>query len=139
MARTAYVADTSVFSRLTKPSVAAALAPLAVEGRVAVCPPVAFELGYAAHTKRDYIALMDRLASFPRVPATDADHQRALEVQGQLNNRSQRRALSLVDALVAAIAEASDLIVLHYDADFELVHKVTGQPHEWIVKQGTAD
>jgi hypothetical protein len=34
---------------------------------------------------------------------------------------------------VAATAEARDLTVLHYDADFKLVAEVTGQHHEWIV------
>jgi predicted nucleic acid-binding protein len=47
--------------------------------------------------------------------------------------------LSLVDALVAAVAEARGLTVLHHDADFELVAAVTGQHHRWIVERGTAD
>ena len=49
----------------------------------------------------------------------DADHRRALEVQALLAGRSRHRALSLVDALVAAVAEARQLTVLHYDLDFE--------------------
>jgi predicted nucleic acid-binding protein len=139
VAQTRYVADTTVFARLAKPSVAAAFAPLAAEGRVALCAPVAFELGYAARNPDDYLALADRLSSFPPVPTTDADHRRALDVQAALAARSQHRALSLVDALVAAVAEARDLIVLHYDADFELVAGITGQGQEWVVPRGTAD
>jgi hypothetical protein len=27
--------------------------------------------------------------------------------------------------------------VLHYDADFDLIAEVTGQPSEWIVPRGT--
>jgi len=139
MARTRYLADTSVFGRLSKPSVAAAFAPLAAAGLVGLCAPVAFELGYSARSPDDYEALADRMASFPAVPTTEADHRRALDVQAALATRSQHRALSLVDGLVAAAAEARDLIVLHYDADFELVADVTGQAHEWIVPRGTAD
>ena len=139
MAPVRYLADTSVFARLAKPSVAAAFAPLVAEGRVAVCAPVAFELGYAARDPGDYQALEDRLASFPPAPITDADHHRALDVQAGLAARSQHRALSLVDALVAAVAEARDLVVLHYDADYELVAGITGQDHQWIVPRGTAD
>lgn len=139
MARTRYLADTSVFGRLSKPSVAAAFAPLAAAGRVALCSPVAFELGFAARSPEDYRALADRLSSFPPVPMTDADHRRALEVQGALAARSQHRALSLVDGLVAAAAEARGLIVLHYDSDFELVAEITGQAQEWVVLRGTAD
>jgi len=139
LARTRYLADTTVFARLAKPSVAAVFAPLAAEGRVAVCAPVAFELGYAARGPDHYQALADRLLSFPQAPTTDADHRRALEVQGALASGSQHRALSLVDALVAAVAEARDLVVLHYDADFELVAGITGQDQEWVVPRGAAD
>jgi len=134
-----YLADTTVFARLAKPRVAAMFAPLAAEGRVAVCAPVAFELGFAARSPDDYQTLADRLLSFPSLPTTDADHRRALEVQAALASESAHRALSLVDALVAAIAEARDLVVLHYDADFELVARITGQDQEWVVPRGTAD
>ena len=139
MARTRYLADTRVFARLVKPPVAAVFAPMAAEGRVAVCAPVAFELGYAARTPSDYRDLTDRLSSFSAAPTTDADHRRALEIQAVLAARSRHRALSLVDALVAAVAEARDLIVLHYDADFELIAGITGQEQQWIVARGMAD
>lgn len=139
MARTRYLVDTSVFARLTKPAVAAVFAPLGAEGRVALCAPVVFELGHAARNPRDYRELMDRVAAFSPVPTSEADHQRALEVQAALAARSQHRAISLVDGLVAAVAEARGLVVLHYDADFELVADVTGQGHRWVVPRGTAD
>jgi len=96
-------------------------------------------LGYSARTHQDYLALADRLLSFPAVQVTDADHRRSLEVQAALSAGGQHRALSLVDGLVAAIAEARDSTVLHYDADFEVVAEVTGQSHEWVVARGTAD
>ena len=52
---------------------------------------------------------------------TEAEHQRALEEQDEMSARGQHRALSLVDALVAATAEVGGLEVPHYDTDFELV------------------
>jgi predicted nucleic acid-binding protein len=134
-----FVVDTSVFARLTKPVVAARFAPLAATARVAICAPVAFEVGYSARSDDDYVAITNRLASFPSLPVTDADHRRGLDVQASLAARGEHRALSLVDALVAAVAEARDLTVLHYDRDFELVSQVTGQPQEWIVEPGVAD
>ena len=139
MPRLEYLADTSVFARLSKPSVAAAFAPMAVEGRVGLCPPVVFELGCSARNHEDYVALTDRLRAFAAVPVTDADHRRALEVQEALSAGGQLRALSLVDALLAAVAEARQLTIVHYDADFERVAAVTGQPHEWIVARGSVD
>jgi predicted nucleic acid-binding protein len=139
MASVEFIADTSVFARLTKPVVAAKFSPLVATARVAICAPVAFELGFSARNRDDYVASSERLAAFPSLPVTDADHRRALEVQALLAARGQHRALSLVDALVAAIGEARSLTVLHYDSDFELVADVTGQAHEWIVAPGTAD
>ncbi len=139
MARARFLVDTSVLARMAKPAVAAAFAPLAATGEVALCFPVVFELGFAARSPSDYRALADHLSAFAVVPTTEADHRRALEVQASLAERSQHRALSLVDALVAAVAEARDLSVLHYDADFETVAALTGQAHQWITERGTAD
>ena len=112
---------------------------MAATGLVGLCSPVAFELGYAARSPQDYRALAGRLSAFPPVPTTEADHRRALDVQAALAERSQHRALSLVDALVAATAEARDLVVLHYDSDFELLADITGQAQEWVVPRGSAD
>ncbi len=139
MARATFLVDTSAFARLSKPSVSVALAPHIAQGRVAMCSPVAFELGFSARTVDDYRAVAGGLAAFPHVPLTEGDHQRAVQLQELLAARGQHRALSLVDALVASIAEARGLTVLHYDADFELVAKVCDLSHQWVVPRGTAD
>ena len=139
MARAVYLADTSAFGRLDRPRVAAAFAPLVARGQVALCTPVAFELGFTARTASDHDAIMSRVDAFESAPVTEGDHRRALELQRLLASRGRHRALSLVDALVAAVAESRGLTVLHYDADFEMVSEATGQPTEWIVPRGTAD
>jgi predicted nucleic acid-binding protein len=41
------------------------------------------------------------------------------------------------DLLIAAYAEQADLKVLHYDADFERVAELAGQPTQWIVPRGS--
>lgn len=139
MARIRYLVDTSVFARLGKPKVAAAFAPYAATGQVGICAPVAFEIGYSARSHADYLILAERLLSFAEVPVFDSDHRRSLEIQLALSAKGQHRALSLVDALVAAVAEARELTVLHHDSDYETVAAITGQKHEWIVFRGTAD
>lgn len=126
-------------ARLAKPAVSVAFTPLATTGGVALCAPVVFELGYAAQSKTDYDLLMDRVSAFASVPTNNADHERALEIQRALVGDGRHRMLSLVDALVAAVAEARQLTVLHYDSDFETVSELTGQPHCWIVPRGSAD
>ena len=139
MARAVYLADTSAFARLSKPRVAAAVAPLIAEGSIALCAPVAFELGFSARSAADYDAVMSHIDAFESVPTTEGDHRRALELQRLLAGRGQHRALSLVDALVAAAAESRGLTVLHYDADFDVVSEITGQPTRWVVARGSAD
>ena len=139
VARAVYLADTSAFARLSKPHVAAAVAPLVAEGSIALCAPVAFELGFSARSAADHDAVMSHIDAFESVPTTEGDHRRALELQGLLAGRGQHRALSLVDALVAAIAESRGLTVLHYDSDFDVVSEITGQPTQWIVERGSAD
>ena len=139
MPRANLLIDTSVFARLSKPAVAAEAAPLIAEGHVAMCAPVAFELGLSARNAADHEALMSRLAAFESVPVTDGDHRRAIDIQGRLAAQGGHRALALVDALVAAVAESRDMTVLHYDADFETIAGITGQAHRWVVERGTAD
>ncbi len=139
MGRATYLVDSSVLTRLGKAGVAEVFTPLAAAGEIALCAPVVFELGVTARSPDDYRTLMDGLAAYDRSPTNDADHHRALEVQQMLAEDSQHRRLSLVDALVAAVAEARGLTVLHYDADFEAVAGLTGQPHKWIVQRGTAN
>lgn len=139
MARVTHLADTSAFARLSQPQVFAAAAPLITAGHVALCSPVAFELGFSARNPVDHEAIMSRISAFDSVPVTDSDHKRAIEIQAHLAREGQHRAISLVDALVAAVAEARDLIVLHYDSDFELIAAVTGQAHQWVIARGDAD
>lgn len=62
---------------------------------------------------------------------------RAVEVQDALAARSQQRGAKIADLLIAAAAEASGLVVLHYDNDFDLIASFTHQPVEWIVPAGT--
>jgi hypothetical protein len=41
--------------------------------------------------------------------------------------------------LVDIAAEDNGLAVLHYDADFEIISRVTGQPCRWVVPAGSID
>jgi len=54
-----------------------------------------------------------------------------------LAGQGRRRSASVPDLLVAAIAERLGLTVLHYDADFDYIGALTGQPMECVVPKGT--
>ena len=118
-------------------ALASAIGPMLADGIVALCGPVIFELGYSARNATAHRSLMDRVDAFERAPTTDGDHHRAVEIQSALAESGQHRAVSMVDALVAAVAETRGLTVLHYDKDFDLIAQVTRQATQWIVPQGS--
>jgi predicted nucleic acid-binding protein len=59
-------------------------------------------------------------------------------VQRLLASRSQR-GRKISDLLIAAAAERAGLTVLHYDGDYDIIAKVTGQRCEWVVPAETVD
>jgi predicted nucleic acid-binding protein len=135
-----YLIDTSAAARWPKPSVAARLDRLALVGELAICAVTALELGFSARGGDDHRRLLHQLAHvYTWVPTEDRSARRALQVQGDLARRGQHRTVRLPDLLVAAVAEQSNLVVLHYDRDFDRVAAVTGQECEWVVPSGMAD
>mgnify|MGYP001552699569 CR=1 FL=1 len=133
-----FLADKSALTRSdTRPEVREALEPLLVSGEIASCGIVDLELLYSATSRATYRALADALRGMPRVEVEEAAVKRALEVQAMLAERSQHRAVSLPDLLIAACAERAGLAVLHYDADFDRIAELTGQAAQWIVPRGS--
>ncbi len=133
-----FLADKSALTRReTRPEVREVLEPLLVAGEIATCDIVDLELLYSAASRTTYRALAEALRGMPRAPIEEGCMRRALEVQAMLAERSQHRAVPLPDLLVAACAEQADLVVLHYDADFERIAELTGQATQWIVARGS--
>lgn len=133
-----FLADKSALTRReTRPEVREILEPLLVAGEVASCGIVDLELLYSARDRATYRATAEALRGMPRVAVDDASVDRALEVRAMLAERSQHRAVPLPDLLVAACAENAGLAVLHYDADFDRIAKLTGQRVQWIVPRGS--
>ncbi|HEV2377000.1 MAG TPA: PIN domain nuclease [Streptosporangiaceae bacterium] len=132
-----YLADTSALARLRHQSVAAVLGPLIEAGLVATCGVIEFELGWATRTPDEFGQLRaDRDAGYEWLATHDEDWRRALDVQGALWRRGQVRAVGFPDLLVAAVAERERVTVLHYDADYDLIADITGQPMRWVVPRG---
>lgn len=131
-----YLADKSALARMTAPAVRQRLEPLLVTGLVATCGIVDLEFGYSARDADTHVAVVAERRAMPRASIDEAVFDRALAVQGLLARRGQHR-LPIPDLLIAAAAERVGLSVLHYDADFDRIAAVTGQPHEWIVPKGS--
>lgn len=133
-----YLADKSALTRReTRPEVREIVEPLLLAGQIATCGIVDLELLFSATSPTVYGELASALRGLPRVPVTEEILDRALAVQALLARRSQHRSVPLPDLLVAACAETAGLTVLHYDADFERIASLTGQPVQWVLPRGS--
>ena len=133
-----FLADKSALARReTRPEVRRVLEPLILAGEIATCAIVDLELLYSARDRATYRATAEALRGMPRVAVTDRCVERALEIQAMLAERSEHRAVPLPDLLIAACGENAGLGVLHYDADFDRIAKLTGQSAQWIVPRGS--
>jgi predicted nucleic acid-binding protein len=95
-------------------------------GLVGVCPVIEAELIRATTSKADRDQLRSHLRSlFGWHPMPDHAWRFVERTQDALVDLGQHRGPSIVDLLVAATAEAWGLTVLHVDADFETIARVT--------------
>lgn len=104
-------------------------------GRVAMSD---LEVGFSARNEREWDAFASVLAVCPLVPLSDEHFHLALRTQRRLA-ASGLTGRKLPDLLIAAVAEAAGVIVLHYDSDFDLIAGVTGQAVEWAFPPGSVD
>ncbi len=135
-----YLADKSALTRReTRPEMRQVVESLLLSGAIATCGIVDLELLYSASSPAVYARLATSLRALPRVPVTESIIDRGLEVQARLAKRSQHRAVPLPDLIVAACAESAGLTVLHYDADYDRIAQITGQPTQWVLPRGSVD
>lgn len=116
---------------MNRPGVADRVLDLAAVGAIGRTRMTDLEMGAQARNTREWDRIAVEADAYPLVPIGPAAFERALAVQRLLAGKSQR-GRKLPDLLIAAVAEAAGLIVLHYDADFDRIAAVTGQPCEWV-------
>lgn len=132
-----YLADTSAFARAGRHEVSIRLDPLLEAGLVARCTVTDLEAGFSSQSPDSHRTMRETRAAWPFVSMDQHVLNRSVSVQDALAERSQQRGVKVADLLIAAAAELADLVVLHYDHDFDLIAEITGQPTEWIVAAGT--
>ena len=133
-----YIADTSALARRGQPTVGAVLSPLILAGEVATCSFIELEVLFSARGYADLVRTHQiRSEGFQLVPILQDDFDRAVEVMAELARRGRHRAVGIPDLLISAVAERAQLTVLHYDADYDFVAEVTGQPMRWVVPRGS--
>lgn len=132
-----YLADTSAWNRSRL--VEDRWSGLLEHNDLALCTPVRLELLYSARGRADYAGFSRELDGLPYVELDRRAEALAARAQAALAARGQHRGPKPLDLLVAAIAEAQGLILLHYDRHFDVVARVTGQPTEWLARRGSLD
>lgn len=133
-----YLIDTSVLKRLGRPGIREVVQPLAVAGHLGRARICDLEVGYSARNPEEWDRLIAALDAFVLVETTAAHVRRSLQVQRLLTERSQR-GRKIPDLLVAAAAEELDVSVLHYDSDFDLIARLTGQQCDWVAPPGSVE
>ncbi len=79
------------------------------------------------------------LGALGHLPIGPAEWRRATDVFELLADQAplRHRRVKLPDLLVAAAAESAGVRVCHYDADFDVIASVTGQPVRAIARVGS--
>jgi len=137
---TLFLADTSAYTIARRiPAAETRLRRLAADGVLATFVTIDLELGYSARDPREHQGIFRVRAELVQLACADEIATRARQVQALLATGSQHRAAGVMDLLTAAAAEHYGASVLHYDADFEHISAVTGQPQLWVSPRGTLD
>ncbi|MDY7105127.1 MAG: PIN domain-containing protein [Actinomycetota bacterium] len=136
MADPRYLVDTSALARADIDTVGDRLEALALNGRLWSCRTVDLEIAFSSRV-RDVVDVIRERRALPEAPITPAVMDRALTVTGLLAAAGAHRGAKPADLVIAAAAEAADLVVLHYDDDFDRIAQVTHQPTEWIATRGS--
>jgi Predicted nucleic acid-binding protein, contains PIN domain len=138
MAGVVYLADTSVYVLQARHAqVRKRFETLLAEGRLAACQMTALEYLNNAPDPAGYETLWRALHGHRWVDVTSQVMDRALAVHRQLAVVSQHRHFRLPDLIIAATAEQHGATVLHYDADYDRISAITGQPTEWVAPRGS--
>jgi predicted nucleic acid-binding protein len=131
-----YLADKSALARFPVPAVEARLRPLIEDGEVATCAIVDLEVLYSSRNLSDYEGVLQERMSLDAAPITPEVMSTAIELQHELARRGQHR-VPIPDLIISAAARRANLVVLHYDSDFERIAAVGGAAHEWVVPKGS--
>jgi predicted nucleic acid-binding protein len=132
-----HLLETSVLARLNDPAVRNAITELKNDEKGLARASISdLEIGFSARNASEWDELLVGVEAFELLEINVGHLRRAKQVQRLLAAKHQR-GRKIPDLLIAAAAEATNLSLLHYDADFDLIAAVTGQSCEWIVPKGS--
>ena len=131
--------DTSaLIAAVRDPEVARDLGQALGDDEVAITEPVLLEYLNGARNLAEYDRFETRLRAARLLETTPADWTRALAVHRRLAGpgAGHQRSVSLVDLIVAAVAERARCPIVHVDQDYERIAALTGQATRPLALRG---
>ncbi len=115
------------------------LADAVAADELALSEPVLLEYLNGARNAEEYDRFERGLRASRLVRTTPEDWDRALEVHRSLakSGPGHQRSVRLPDLIIAAVGERHGLPIVHYDADYDRIAAVTGQPTRWVAPLGS--
>jgi predicted nucleic acid-binding protein len=106
---------------------------------LALSEPVLLEYLNGARNLAEYDRFERGLRAARLLQTTADDWERALEVHRSLaqTGPGHQRSVRLPDLIIAAVGERHGLPILHYDADYDRIAAITGQPTRWVAPRGS--
>jgi predicted nucleic acid-binding protein len=110
-----------------------------LRGAIGTCSMVTLELLQSVRNGREFDERRVQMAELPEYPIAATEWARAIDIYRELAHQggAHQRSVGHADLLIAAAAECAGVELLHYDADFERIAAITGQPTSWIVPRGS--
>jgi predicted nucleic acid-binding protein len=120
--------DTSVLVRRHRP----ALWQYVRRGDLLVCPLVRLEMLHGLPASRARV-LKSQLDAYPEPNQPAGLWARAEEVGERVAGHGVR----LMDLLIATWADLGGHVLVHYDQQYDVIAKATGQPARWVAPRGS--
>lgn len=128
-----YLIDTSALVRFYRGQAGTEWDQTVSAGLVGICEPVRQEYLRAVGGRPAFYEAGDLLReTFPCYVIPESAWNETGELQRELADKGWHQCASPVDLLMAATARHHKLTVLHADADFDTISRLTGQPVRWI-------
>ena len=135
--------DNSVWARLLDGRLAGPLRETVEAALLAnelwTCPPTLLEMRYSARDSDGFATIAKRLDALPHAALTVEAAATALTAQAELAaTPGISHRVKPVDLLIASIAAAEGLGVLHYDHDYDTIveHTSLSFPSVWVAPRG---
>lgn len=131
--------DTSVWARKSHAVLRDWFVAALEAGEIVGCDIVALELLHSARNPDEFTLIEEGLRGLRWVEPAAGDWHRAREVYRVLGSKPgmMQRSVKHTDLLIAAAAERAGVTLVHYDADYETIAEITGQPVRWIAPRGS--